>query len=102
MFQGPGEAGQIGAAQAGFALTVEHLDAGVTGGKVIGDFARAVGRSVVDHKHLDVRAASQYLGGQQGKVFALVIGREENKGRAGAGHAVVNGTCTGYLHQLEH
>ena len=51
LIEGPGEAGEVGRAEAALAGSVEYLHPGVLARQTIGDLTRAVGRAVVDHEH---------------------------------------------------
>ena len=85
------EAGLVGSAQPQLARAMEDMDAFIAGGDGVGDVAGAVGRVVVDNRHVHIAGQRAQLPDETGQIFTFVVGRHDHqrRSRPGWGHHCV-------------
>jgi hypothetical protein len=76
----PGEAGDVGGAEAELAGALEEEEFFVIGRVTADPGGRAVAGGVIDEKDFGVGQRGPEAGREVGKVFLLVIGRDDDEG----------------------
>ena len=78
VFEGPGEAGDVGAAEALLLGAVEDVDAWGGGGQTVGGLAGAVGGAIVDEEDVGLGAGVRVGAGDGLDVLDFVIGGDDD------------------------
>lgn len=81
-FEGPFEAGAIGAAEALFFGAMKDVNSWIFGGDFVGELASAVGRIVIDDKDVNGGGHLHDASNDVREIFPLVIRRNDDDGVA--------------------
>jgi hypothetical protein len=84
--QRAGEPGQVGGAEPVLARPVQHADARVRGGHLVGQLAGAVGARVVDDEHLGVGYGGVQTRQHRPEVLPLLVRRDHHQHRPELSH----------------
>src|SRR5262249_42951671 len=78
VFQPPGEASDVGRAEAGLARAVHYVDVRIRSRQLVRDLAGPVRAAVVDHEYVRVRNGRPDPADNRLEVIALVVGRDDD------------------------